>query len=99
DAPVSSEYAPMSTRLPTGATANPKLSFTAGVGLVKVLSSVPLMLNRYAAPAFNPAASSNVAPMSNRSLPTAATDPPKKSPLAGGGLVKVVSNAPLVRNR
>src|SRR2546423_1347550 len=37
--------------------------------------------------------------MSTRSLPTAATETPNRSPGPGVGLVKVVSNVPLVLNR
>ncbi len=99
-APVLSPSAPMSTRsLPTAATEKPNASKVCGVGLVKVVSNVPLVLNKYAAPASEAPVLSRYAPMSTRSLPNAATDLPKKSPTAGVGLVKVVSNVPLALNR
>src|SRR5437867_456899 len=83
----------MSTRsLPTAATAKPNPSSSAGVGLVKVMSNVPLMLNRYAAPACVAPVSSLCAPMSTRSLPTAATEMPNQSLNAGVGLAIVSAN-------
>src|SRR5262245_40829202 len=84
---------------PTAATETPKFSSSAGEGLVKVIRSAPLVLNKYAAPAFVAPASSLRAPMSTLSEPTAATDQPKASKAAGVGLVKVISSAPLVLKR
>ncbi len=51
-APVSSFHAPITmVSVPTAVRPQLKWSLSAGVGLVKVLSNVPLVLNRYAAPA------------------------------------------------
>src|SRR5437867_130354 len=90
----------MSTRsLPTATTEKPNLSPASGVGLVKVVNNVPLVLNRYTAPAFAAPVSSNCAPTSTRSLPIAATGVPKLPLPPATGLVKVVSNPPLMLNR
>ncbi len=48
-------------------------------------------MKRYAAPASVAPVSSLGVPMSTRSLPTAATELPNKSSVAGVGMVKVVS--------
>src|SRR5689334_22465154 len=70
---------PMRMRsLPSEATVVPKESLAAPVGLMNVASSVPLVLNRNAAPVF---VLPRDAPMSTRSLPTAATDPPNRRAL------------------
>ena len=57
-------------------------------GMEKVVSNVPLRVNKYASLAPS-------APMNTRSLPIAATAPPKTSYPAGVGLVMVVSNGAL----
>ena len=83
----------MSTRsFPIAATALPNRSSLNGVGLVKVVSNVPLVLNRYAAPALGAPVLSLFAPMSTRSLPTAATALPKLSKFSGVGLTMVSAN-------
>src|ERR1044071_799484 len=49
---TSASAVPISTRpLPTAATGTPKWSPIAGAGFVIVVSNVPFVLNRYAAPA------------------------------------------------
>src|SRR5262245_57983408 len=84
---------------PTAATENPKKSAMAGVGLVNVVSSAPLVLNKYAAPALVAPVSSERQPMRTRSFPTPTKLAPNSSPVAGKGLLKVVSSAPLTLNR
>src|SRR5688572_10015294 len=91
--PVSSPDAPIRTRSPPSvATAPPKKSLLEGIGLVNVVSKVPFVLNRYAAPAPG-------APMTTRPVPSAATASPNTSLSAGVGLVKVVIKLPFVAKR
>jgi len=54
--------------------------------MVKLVSSVPLGANRYAAPCVRGAVSFLSAPTRTRSVPTAATEVPNWSPAAWGGM-------------
>ena len=88
-ASVSSWRAPMRTLLPSTDTDSPKKSNPAGVGLLKVCSKFPVVAsNRYAEPALPPPASSKSAP-TRTLLPSTDTEMPKKSSVAGVGLLKV----------
>ena len=90
-AAVSSDTAPIITRsVPTAATDDPNPSPKAGVGLMMTVSNVPLVVNKYAAPAPG-ALVPSIALISIRSPPTDAREMPNFSRYAGLGLVKVVS--------
>src|SRR5439155_886188 len=85
--------------LPTATTEKPNLSSASGVGLVKVVNNVPLVLNRYTAPASTPPTSLTLAPTSTRSRAHDATGVQKLSLSSAMRLVKVVRNPPLMLNR
>src|SRR5919199_1582241 len=99
--------APISRLPPTAATEMPKLPKLpqpgvlnpTGLGLLKVCSNVPLLLNQNACPA--PTTPPDVFPKApiSRLLPTAATEKPKEPMNTALGLLKVCSSVPLLLNR
>src|SRR5262245_57312391 len=84
---------------PTAATETPNPPSLDGMGLVKVVNNEPSVLKRCTPSGYGGGWLIFTPLMINRSFPTAAIAKPKACTLAGEGLVKVVSNVPLVSNK
>src|SRR5262245_11690455 len=93
-AAVSSNHAPMTTRVPETADAVPNRSLNAGLGLLSMaVGTVGVALARsytYALPASVALVSSNQAPTTTR-VPEMATEKPNWSPSPGFGLLSVAA--------